>query len=103
MSPEPPGTRTTQRAVHGHVSGVVQGVNFRRSMQREAQEGGLVGWVRNVRDGRVEFVAQGRAEDVERLLAWARRGPWGARVTDVSAADRAPAADLDSFAVLPTP
>jgi acylphosphatase len=95
-------TAAARRSVHGTVAGVVQGVNFRRSMQREAVEGDLVGWVRNLADGRVEFVAQGRPEDLERLLAWARRGPSGARVTGLDVADRPLDDGLAGFPVLPT-
>jgi acylphosphatase len=65
------------------VRGGVQGVWYRGSMQREARTLGLVGWVRNRPDGAVEAEAAGAAETIDRLLAWARRGPPGARVDDV--------------------
>jgi acylphosphatase len=96
-------SETAERSVHGFVRGLVQGVNYRRSLQREAEEAGLAGWVRNLPDGRVEFAAQGPADGVERLLAWARRGPWGARVAEVDVADRRPSPDLASFEIHPTP
>jgi acylphosphatase len=72
-------------------------------MQRQAVERGIAGWVRNLPDGRVEFVAQGPGADLERFLAWARRGPWNARVSEVQFVDQPAAADLDGFSVLPTP
>lgn len=68
------------RSVTGVVTGRVQGVAFRASMAAEARRLGLAGWVRNRRDGRVEFRIAGVDEDVEALLAWARRGPPLARV-----------------------
>lgn len=80
-------------SVAGVVSGRVQGVAFRASMAGQAQRLGLAGWVRNLRDGRVEFAAAGPAEDVEALLAWAQEGPSHARVDglEVGARDDADA------------
>lgn len=73
-------TPTDRRRVRALVSGLVQGVWYRKSTQEEAARLGLAGWVRNLLDGRVEFVAEGSPAEVERLLHWARRGPPGARV-----------------------
>jgi len=70
-------------AKHVLISGRVQGVGFRYSMAEEAERVGATGWVRNRRDGTVEAVIDGRAAAVDALLAWARRGPPSARVTDV--------------------
>jgi len=69
------------------ISGLVQGVGFRYSMVEEARLLGLNGWVRNRRDGTVEAMVDGPPEAVNAILAWARRGPPGARVTDVQIAD----------------
>lgn len=69
--------------VHLFVSGRVQGVFFRACTQREAQSLGLVGWVRNLPDGRVEIVAQGDAEAVRALVEWSHLGPVRAEVTSV--------------------
>jgi acylphosphatase len=68
---------------HAWISGQVQGVFFRYRMAEEARSEGLAGWVRNLPDGRVEAVFEGPAEAVDRLVAWCRRGPQGARVADV--------------------
>jgi acylphosphatase len=71
-------------AKHLVISGRVQGVGFRYSMAEEAERLGATGWVRNRRDGTVEAVIDGQAVAVEALLAWARRGPLAARVSDVT-------------------
>ncbi len=65
------------------VSGRVQGVCFRAFTREEATALKLNGWVHNLPDGRVEFVAEGPREAVEALVQWSHRGsPYG-RVEDV--------------------
>ncbi len=54
------------------------------------------GWVRNLRDGRVEAVVQGPADAVQAVIDWAQRGPAQARVTRVAVADMA-AAEFEAF------
>ena len=66
------------------ISGRVQGVFFRDSCRRLAEQYGVAGWVRNLPDGRVEAVFEGPAEDVRRLVDWAHTGPRLAAVADVA-------------------
>jgi acylphosphatase len=72
------------RRVQLVVTGVVQGVWFRASMQREARRLGLSGWVRNRDDGAVEAQAEGDSDAVAALILWAQTGPSGARVERVA-------------------
>lgn len=69
--------------VHVYISGRVQGVFFRDFTQSEAICFGLTGWVKNLPDGRVEVLAEGEKEDLEKLLTRLKRGPPGARVNNV--------------------
>jgi len=66
------------------VSGIVQGVGFRYYTQDEAERLTLCGYVRNLRDGRVEVYAIGAAESLSRLRAMLERGPRGAMVQHVA-------------------
>jgi len=65
------------------VHGFVQGVFFRDTVRRQALAAGVSGWVRNNRDGTVEAALEGAPEAVERLVAFCREGPRGARVDRV--------------------
>ncbi len=65
------------------ISGRVQGVFFRDTCRRVAQQHGVNGWVQNLPDGKVEAVFEGPDEDVRRLVEWSRQGPRSAVVEDV--------------------
>jgi acylphosphatase len=65
------------------VFGKVQGVYFRHSARLEAKRLDIRGIARNLPDGSVEVLAQGRAAAVEQLRAWLQRGPAQARVGEV--------------------
>jgi acylphosphatase len=88
-------------ARHLVIRGRVQGVGFRFHMHAEAMRLGVAGWVRNRSDGTVEALVQGDQGAVDRLIAWARRGPSSSKVTDVDIEERTPVA-LEDFATRPT-
>ena len=50
-------------------SGRVQGVGFRYTARRIAQQHAVTGFVRNLDDGRVELIAEGAPAELDRLLA----------------------------------
>ena len=80
-------TRVRKRVV---VHGRVQGVFFRDSTRRLADERGVAGWVRNTWDGTVEAAFEGEPDDVEPLVEFCRRGPSGASVERVEVYDEEP-------------
>ncbi len=63
------------RAVQVIVKGRVQGVFYRVSAREKALELGLVGWVRNIQEGRVEIKAEGPEAALADFLAWCQEGP----------------------------
>ena len=72
--------------------GHVQGVFFRETTRRRALAADVAGWVRNTPDGSVEAVFEGERESVERLVAFVREGPRGARVDLVDVVSEEPEA-----------
>jgi acylphosphatase len=82
------------------VAGDVQGVGFRWSTRAEAAGLGLSGWVRNLRDGRVEAVFEGPAPDVDAMVSWCRTGPRWASVAGVEVVEEAPAGET-GFRIVP--
>src|SRR5688572_12575232 len=72
------------------VHGQVQGVFFRDSTRRLAQQHGVAGWVTNRWDGTVEAVFEGEEDAVERLVAFCREGPRGAQVKSVEVTEEEP-------------
>ncbi len=69
------------------ISGKVQGVGYRFSCMETAYRLNIAGFVRNKRDGRVYVEAEGTEEALAEFIAWCRKGPMWARVTDVSVED----------------
>jgi len=68
---------------HVFISGFVQGVGFRFFAILSARKLGVSGIVRNLTDGRVEVVAEGKLENVKALIERLRKGPPGANVVRV--------------------
>jgi len=81
------------------VTGRVQGVAFRWYTREQAIAVGVVGSVRNLADGSVRIVAEGRHEALEALLLWARRGPRHAHVDRCEASWQPPQGGLTDFLV----
>ena len=83
------------------IRGRVQGVGYRYWVEQQARARGLEGWVRNRRDGSVEALFCGPAQDVAEMLERCRNGPRSAHVSAVEIAEEGGTAP-DAFEVLPT-
>ncbi|WP_166983154.1 acylphosphatase [Paramicrobacterium fandaimingii] len=81
------------------VTGIVQGVGFRFSAQREAERLGVTGRVRNRNDGSVEVAVQGTAQRVADMLRWLRTGPESANVRSFEVTDVVPVDDETQFSI----
>ena len=90
--------RVTRRIV---VEGRVQGVGYRYFVIHEAEALGVIGWVRNLFDGRVELLAHASPGVIDVLVGRLWSGPRLARVTAVEV-DEAAEFVGRGFAVLPS-
>ena len=82
---------------HVFVTGRVQGVFFRLETKHKADQHDVKGWIRNLRDGRVEAMFEGEKDAVETLIDFCKRGPSGAKVTDVKLIWESYEGTLDTF------
>lgn len=60
---------------HVFIEGMVQGINYRWWTLRQAQSLNLVGWVKNLADGRVEAIFEGPRNIVEEMVKKCHQGP----------------------------
>jgi acylphosphatase len=88
-----------RKRLHLWVSGRVQGVFYRASTAQLARQLGLTGWVRNLPDGRVEIVAEGEAESLQKLLSWCRLGPPAAQVDSLAVEEEAYTGEFSEFSI----
>ena len=88
--------------VHIFVSGKVQGVYFRQNTSLKAQELDIVGWVRNLSDGRVESVMEGLEVNIDKMISWCKSGPKDALVTDVKIMNEEYKKEFSTFDIVKT-
>lgn len=70
------------------VRGKVQGVFYRATAKEKAVELGLTGWVKNTKEGNVEAIVTGTADQVEKFIAWCKQGPPRSIVAAVEVQER---------------
>lgn len=58
-----------KKQIHVYYTGRVQGVGFRYTSEDIARDLGVCGWVKNLRDGRVEVVAEAEEDILRDFLA----------------------------------
>jgi len=71
------------KTIRIYITGIVQGVLFRKFLEEKANEFKLRGFVRNLEDGRVEVVVEGRDEKVNEMLEACRKGPSHSEIKNI--------------------
>ena len=84
------------KTIHFLVSGRVQGVCFRMMARQQADLNNIMGWVRNLADGRVEVVATGEKSRLDEFKNWLRQGPEFAQVLKLEC-EELPHQSFDNF------
>jgi acylphosphatase len=87
------------KRAHVVVQGRVQGVYYRASARDHARRLNLSGWARNCPDGSVELVLEGERMPIEQFIAWCRKGPPAAVVTQVEVEWQTATGEFVGFAV----
>jgi acylphosphatase len=59
---------------HIFAGGRVQGVFYRETCRKKAEKLRVTGWIKNLKDGKVEGLFEGGKDEVEKMVDWARRG-----------------------------
>ncbi|MEO0255348.1 MAG: acylphosphatase [candidate division WOR-3 bacterium] len=73
-----------KKRVHLLIYGRVQGVFYRAFTKEKADLYGIKGWVRNLRDGRVEAVGEGEEELLKEWIKDLWKGPELAIVKEIN-------------------
>lgn len=84
---------------HLFIEGLVQGVFFRSYTRSVAKENNVKGWVKNLPDGRVEVVLEGKEEDVKKVIEFCKKGPPGAIVTNLEITWEEYKGEFDDFEI----
>ena len=79
-------------------AGNVQGVGFRYTAQRVAAGYAVTGFVRNLRDGRVQIVLEGQAQQIDSFLASLQARMRG-YVRNMTATEVAPTGEFSNFEI----
>ena len=81
------------------IYGRVQGVFFRAFAARQANQLGLTGYVRNLRGGAVEVLAEGEKKQLDELISYLKVGPPAAKVAKVETRWSGHTGDYSGFSV----
>lgn len=66
---------------------------------KEAQRLGINGWVKNLEDGRMEAIAQGKEDELQQLLQLCRKGPPYSEVERVETSEAEEDPSLTQFEI----
>ncbi len=88
-----------KRRVHVFYSGHVQGVGFRITAEETALRCSVCGWVKNLRDSRVELIAEGTEAVLQQFLEEIRTGAMGKFIQDASVSWGEPTDEFKGFEI----
>ena len=87
------------RRLHFVVSGVVQGVGFRWYTQRIAKSLGLTGWARNLQNGDVEIVIEGKNDIIEMFISELKSGYLGRNISGIKRIEEEYKGEFSDFSI----
>jgi acylphosphatase len=82
------------------ISGIVQGVWFRKHTQDKALELNLTGYVKNLDTGQVYIYCEGSELNVGKMIRWAHVGSPNSSVEDVEFNEVDDERDFSSFEII---
>ena len=89
-----------KQRVHVLIKGKVQGVFFRQALKVIAKKNNVSGWVRNLKDKRVEAVLEGDSKSINSVIEWVHIGPANSRVDDIEVSNEEFKNEFSTFDVL---
>ena len=84
---------------HIFVSGFVQGVGFRWYARDIAKELGLLGYVKNLFDGRVEVVAEGKEDILQKFILELKKGSLAENIDGIETQEEDPDDEFTDFRI----
>ena len=81
------------------IEGRLQRMNFRLQTQQQAQKLDLVGFIRNLSDGRIEIEVQGEENKIEEMLQWCQQEPHNSQIRSILYRLEEPTKNYTDFAV----
>jgi len=88
-----------KKRIHAYYSGKVQGIGFRFTAELTARQMDLVGWVKNLADGRVELLCEGEEVQLIGFLSEIKNGPLADYIENVDLTWSEPEGGLYGFEV----
>ncbi|MCH9608513.1 MAG: Acylphosphatase [Chlamydiales bacterium] len=86
--------------LHAIFTGVVQGVFFRVTVKKHAEQLALFGSVKNLEDGSVEVFLNGTEQEIEIFLKQVKANPGAARIDSIEYKVRKPQKNYSSFEII---
>ena len=84
---------------HLFIKGKVQGVFYRASAKKKAEELSISGWIKNTSEGHVEAIVTGNEQQINDFIKWCKSGPDRAIVDKIDVNDHE-FEEFDSFKIL---